>query len=226
MSDTTWPKLRGTMYLSYIRIDCVYGDCSNEIKRYLLPGRKAMTNLDSILKSRPYFVDKGPYSQSYGLSSCHVWMWMLDHKKTEHQRTDAFELWCWRRLLRVPWTARRSNQSILKEINPEYSFRTDAEDEAPILWPPDGKSWLIRKDPDAGKDWRQEEMGMTEEEMVERHHQLNGHEFEQALGDSKGQGSLVCCSPWGHRVGHDWVTEQQQIPLVLMVIINSYLFDS
>ena len=75
--------------------------------------------------------------------------------------------------------------------------RTDAETEAPILWPSDGKNWLIGKDPDAGKDWRQEEKGMTEDAMVRWHHWLNGHEFEQTLGDSEGQGSLVCCSPWG-----------------------------
>ena len=80
-------------------------------------------------------------------------------KKAECQRIDAFELWCWRRLLGVPWTARRSNQSILKEISPEFIDRTDAEAETPILWPPDAKNWLIGKDPDAGKDWRWEERG-------------------------------------------------------------------
>ena len=91
-------------------------DCSHEIKRRLLLGRKVMTNLDNILKKqRHYFANKGPSSQSYGFSSSHVWMWELDKKKAEHQRIDAFELWCWRRLLRVSWTARRSNQSILKE---------------------------------------------------------------------------------------------------------------
>ena len=96
-------------------------------------------------------------------------------KKAEHWRTDASELWCWRRLLRVPWTARRSNQSNLKEFNPEYWIfigRTEAEAEAPILWPPDSKNWLIGKDPDAGKDWRQEEKGTTEDEMVGWHHRL------------------------------------------------------
>ena len=97
-----------------------------------------------IKKQRHYFPNKGPYSQSYGFSSSHVWMWELDHKQIEHQRIDAFKVWCWRRLLRVPWTAKRSNQSILKEINPTYSFigRTDAE--APILQPPDANSQLIR----------------------------------------------------------------------------------
>ena len=84
--------------------------------------------------------------------------------------------------------------------------RTDAEAEAPILWPPDAKSRLIGKDPDAGKDWRQEK-GMTEDETVGWHHRLDGHEFEQAPGGGDGQGSQACCSPWGHRVGHNWATE-------------------
>ena len=84
---------------------------------------------------------------------------------------DAFQLWCWKRLLRVPWPARRSNQSILKEISPEvFTGRTDVEAETPILWPPDAKSCLIGKDPDAGKDWGQEEKGMTEDEMAGWHH--------------------------------------------------------
>ena len=92
------------------------GDCIHEIKRCLFLGRKAMTNLDSILKRRHYFADKYLCSQSYGFSISHVWVWELNIQKAEHWRTDAFELWCWRRLLRVPWTSRRSNQSILKEI--------------------------------------------------------------------------------------------------------------
>ena len=115
------------------------GDCSHEIKRRLLLGRKVMTNLDSILKSRHYFVNKGPSSQGYGFSSGHVWMWELYIKKAECQRIDAFELWCWRRLLRVPWTARRSNQSILKEISPEYSLEWRRQwQHIPVLLP--GKS--------------------------------------------------------------------------------------
>ena len=121
-------------------------------------------------------------------------------KKTESRRIDVSDLWCWRRLLRVPWTAR--------EIQPVYPKgdqswksigRTEAEVEAPILWPPNVKNWLIGKDLDAGKDWRQEEKGMTEDEMFGWHHQLNGHEFEQAPWDGEGQGGLKCCSPWGHK---------------------------
>ena len=126
------------------------GDCNHEMKRCLLLGRKAMTNLNSVLKSRDITLQTKicivkamvfPVVM-YGCES-----WTI--KKAEHQRTDAFELWCWRRLLRVPQTARRSNQSVLKEINPEYSL--DAEAKAPILWPPDGNSQLIGKASDAGK---------------------------------------------------------------------------
>ena len=99
------------------------GDCSHEIKRRLLLGRKAMTSLGSVLKgSRDPLADKGPYSQRYGFTSSHVWMWELHHKEGWALKTDAFELWCWRRLLRVLWTTRRSNWSILKEISPEYSL--------------------------------------------------------------------------------------------------------
>ena len=98
------------------------GDCSLEIKRRLLLGRKVTTNLGSILKKeRHYFTDKDPSSQSYGFSNSHVWMWELDYKESWALK-NAFELCCWRRLLRVPWTSRRSNQSILKEISPEYSL--------------------------------------------------------------------------------------------------------
>ena len=151
------------------------GDCSHEIKRHLLLGRKAMTNWDSILRNRDItLLTKVRLVKAmvfpvvmYGCES-----WTI--KKVEHQRIDAFELWCWRRLLRVPWTARRSNQSILKEI----IGRTDAEAETPILWPPDMKNWLIGEDPDAGKDWRQEDKGTTEDEIVGWHHRFDEHKFE------------------------------------------------
>ena len=110
-------------------------------------------------------------------------------KKAEHQRIDAFELWCWRRLLRVPWTARRSNQCILKEISPGCLLEG-------LMMPPDVKSCLIWKDPDAGKDWGQEEKGTTEDEMVGWHHRLDGHGFGWTLGAGDGEGGLACCDSW------------------------------
>ena len=118
-------------------------------------------------------------------------------QKAEHWRIDAFKRWCWR-TLESPLDSKK-----IKPVNPKgnqpwiFIGRTDVETEAPILWPPDVKSLLIRKDPDAGKDWRQEEKGVTEDEMIGWNTQLNGHDFEQALGDGEGQGSLVFCSPWG-----------------------------
>ena len=158
-----------------------------------------MTNLDSIFKSRDITLQTKvrlvramvfPVVM-YGCES-----WTM--KKAERRIIDAFELWCWRRLLRVPWTARRSNESILKgDQSWVFIGRTDAEAEIPILWSPHVKSWLIGKYSDSGRDWGQEEKGMTEDEMAGWHHRLNGHEFEQGLGDGEGQGSLACCSPWG-----------------------------
>ena len=132
-------------------------------------------------------------------------MWELDHNKGEHRRIDAFELWCWRRLLRVPWTTRRPNQSILKEINPEYllerlMLKLKLQCFGHLMW---------REDLDAGENWGQEKKGVTENEMVEWHHWLSGREFEQTPGDSEGQGSLAYCSLWGCKES-DLGTEQQQ----------------
>ena len=138
-----------------------------------------MTNLDSILKNRDITLSTKVRLVKASvfpvvMYGCEIW----NIKKAEHQRIDAFELWCWRRLLRVPWTARRSNQSILNEISPDYSLEgLMLKLKLPILWLPDAKSWLIWKDPVAGKDWREEEKGTTEDEMVGWHHWLNGHEF-------------------------------------------------
>ena len=155
------------------------GDCSLEIKRHLLLGRKVMTNLDSILKSRDITLPTKVCLVKamvfpvvmYGFES-----WTM--KKAERQKIDAFELWCWRRLLRVPWTARRSSQSILKEIYPEYSLEgLMLKLKLQYFGHPDVKNWLNGKDPAAGKDWRWEEKKMTEDEMVGWHHRLNGHEF-------------------------------------------------
>ena len=151
------------------------GDCSHVTKRCLLFERKVMTNLDSLIKKeRHCFASKSLSSQSYGFSSSHVWIWELGYREIW-----ALKNWCfWRRLLRLPWTARRPNQSILKEISPEYSLEELMLKLKLILWPPHVKNWLTRKDPDAGKDWRQEEKGMTEDEMVGWHHWLNEHEFK------------------------------------------------
>ena len=174
------------------------GDCSHEIKRRLLLGRKVMTNLDSIFKSRDIALPTKVHLVKamvfqvvmYGCES-----WTI--KKAEHQRIDAFELWCWRRL-ESPLDCKEIQPVHPKDQSWVFIGRTDAEAETPILWPPDAKSWLIWKDPDARKDWRQEEKGMTENEMVGWHHWLNGHGFGgPAVGD--GQGSLVCCIPWGRK---------------------------
>jgi len=119
-------------------------------------------------------------------------------KQAEHWRINAFEMWCWRKL-ESPLDCKE-----IKPVNPKgnqpwiFIGRTDAEAEAPILMPPDAKSRLTGKDPDVNKDWRQEEKGITEDKIFEWHHWLSGHEFEQALGDSEGQGGLMPCSPWGH----------------------------
>ena len=183
--------------------------CSHEIKRPLLLGRKIMTNLDRILQSRDITLPKkGPSSQSYDFCISHVWMWEVDYKESW-----ALKNWCF-------WTVvpEKTLESTLdcKESQPVHPIgnqswifigRTDAEAETPILWPPGAKNWLIWKDPDGGQDWRREEKGTPEDEIVGWHHQLNGHEFEQTRWDNKGERSLGCCSPWGHKVRHDWATE-------------------
>ena len=155
------------------------GDCSHEIKRRLLLGRKVITNLDIILKSRDIILPTKVHLVKAMVFPVVMYGWEIwTVKKAEHRRIDAFELWHWRRLLRVPWTARRSNQSILKRSVLGVHWRvSDVEAETPILQPPDVKSWLIWKDPDVGKDWGQEEKGTTEDEMVGWHHWLSGHEF-------------------------------------------------
>ena len=156
-----------------------YGDCSHEIKRHLLLGRKVMTNLDSILKTRDVILPtKVCLVKAMVFSSSHIWRYELDYKESL-----ALKNWCF-------WTVvlEKTLESPLdcKEIQPVhpkgdqswvFTGRTDVEAEAPILWPPDAKSWLTGKDPDGGKDWRQEEKVMTKDEMVGWYHQLNGHEF-------------------------------------------------
>ena len=154
------------------------GDCSHEIKRCLLLGRKAMTNLDSILKSRE-ITNKCVSSQSYGFSSSHVWMWQLDYKESWAPKNWCFWTVVLEKTLESPLDCKEI-QPVYPKGNQSWIFigRTDAEAEAPIFWPPNAKKWLIGKDTDAGKDWRQEEKGTREDEMVGRHHWLYGCEFE------------------------------------------------
>ena len=176
------------------------GDCSHEIKRCLLLGRKVMTNLDSILKSRNIILSTSVHLVKamvfpvvmYGCES-----WTI--KQAEHQRIDAFELWCWRRLSRVPWTSRRSNQSILKETSPGCSL-------VGLIW-----SWSSNtlatwceelthwKRPWCWERLAQEEKGTTEDDMVGWHHRLDGHGFGWTLGVGDGQGGLACCASWGRK---------------------------
>ena len=198
------------------------GDCSHEIKWRLLLGRKVMTNLDSILRSilRLYFANKGLCSQGYGFSSGHVWMWELHYKESWVPKN-----WCF-------WTVvlEKTLESSLdcKEIQLVhhkgdqswvFMWRTDVESETPVLWPPDAKSWLICKDPDARKDWGQEEKGRTEDEMVGWHHRLNEHGFGWTLGVGDGQGGLACCRSWGCKVS-DTIERLNWNECVILICIS------
>ena len=173
------------------------GDCSHKIKRHLLLGRKVMTNLDNILKSRDITLPTKVCLVKalvfpivmYGCES-----WTI--RKAEHWRSDAFELWCWR-LLRIPWTARSSNQSILEEVSPEYSLEglmLKRNSNALATW------WELTH---WKRPWCWERLKAGREGdnrgWDSWHHRLNGHEFELAPGVGEGQGSLACCSPWGHK---------------------------
>ena len=186
----------GRLYFSGLQDHCRWW-LQPEIKRCLLLGRKVMTNLDSIFKSRDITLPAGPSSQGYGFSSGHVWMWESDYKESWVPKNWCFCTVVLKKTLESPLDC--------KEIQPDHPKgdrswvfigRTDAKAETPILWPPDAKSWLIGKDPDAGKDWRQEEKGMTEDEIVGWYHRLNGHGFEWTSGVDDVQGGLACCGPW------------------------------
>ena len=166
---------------------------------YFLEGKLRQTR-QRIKKQRHHFTDKGPYSQRYGFSSDHVWMWELDHKEGWALKSCCFQTVVLEKTLESPLDSKK-----IKPVNPNgnqpwiFIGRTDAKVEAPMLWPPDGNSRLIGKNPDAGKDWGPEEKRTTGDEMVGWHHRLNGHEFEQAPGDGKGQGILACCNKQGHK---------------------------
>ena len=183
-----------------------------------------MTNLDSILKSRDITLLTKVHTvramvfpiAMYGCES-----WTI--KKAECQRIDAYELWCWKRLLRVPWTARRSKQSILQEINPEYSLEgLTLKLKLQYFGHPMQRANSLEKT-DAVKDWGQKEKRLTEDEMAGWHHWLNGDEFEQTLGDSEGRRSLACYSPWGHKESDttEWLTSKDKDLTLLCSVLKS-----
>ena len=152
-----------------------------------------------IKKQRHYFANKGPWGQSYGFASSHVWMWELDYKETWAQKNWCFWTVVLEKTLASPLDCKEIQLVPPKGDQSWVSFgRTDVEAETTIFWPPDAKSWLIWKDLDAGKDWGQEK-GMTEDEMAGWHHWLNAHEFEWTLGVGDGQGGLACCNSWGRK---------------------------
>ena len=157
-----------------------------------------------IKKQKHCFADKSLPRQSYGFSSSHGWRWELEHKESWAPKNWCFWTVVLEKTLESPLDSKES-QPVNRRENQSWIFigRTDAE--APILWPLDAETWLIKKAPDAGKDWGREEKGMTEDEMVGWHHWLNGHVFEQALGVDDGQGGLACCSTWRCRVVHGLV---------------------
>ena len=179
-----------------------------------------------IKKQRYYFANKGLSSQSYGFSSSHVWM--LNYKESWAPKN-----WCFWTVVLDDTLENLLDCKEIQPVHPEgnqsriFIGRTDAGAETPILWPPCMKNWLIWKDPDAGKDWRREEKGMTEDEMVGWPHQLDGHEFEQAPGVGDGQGSLVCCSPWGHKESDmtEWLN-WTELNLVQLRVENWFLYTS
>ena len=185
------------------------GDCSHEIKRRFLLGRKAMTDLVYLkaetLLTKIHLVKAMVFPVvMYGCELI---------KESQVPKNRCFWTVVLEKILESPLDCEEI-QPVNPKGNQSWIFigRTDAETEAPILWLPDVKRHLIRKDPDAGKDQRQEEKGTTEDEMVGWHHQLDGHEFEQAPGVGDGQGSLACCSPWSRRVSHDWVSWAEDGP--------------
>ena len=155
-------------------------------------------------------------------------MWELDHKKSWVPKNWCFWTVVLEKTLETPFGCKE-----IIPVNPKgdqslvFTGRTDAEAETPILWPPDGKNWLTGRDPDAGKDWRHEDQGMTEDEMVEWHHQLNGHEFEQALGIGNGQGSLACCSLWSHKESDttEWLN-WTEIIIFDILFLNCIVFNN
>ena len=177
------------------------GDCSHEIKRFLLLGRKVTTNLDRILKSRDITLPTKVRLVKAMVLSVVMYGWdSWTIKKAKHWRIDNFWTVVLEKTLESPFDCKEV-QPVHPKGDQSWVFigKTDIEAESPIFWPPNVKSWLIWKDPDAGKDWGQEKKGTTEDEMVGWHHRLNGHGFGWTPGVGDGQGGLVCCNSWGRK---------------------------
>ena len=176
------------------------GVCNHEIKRRLLLGRKVMTNLENMLKGRDITLPTKVLCQGYGFSSSHVWLWELDHKESWVPKNWCFWTVVLEKSLESPLDCKEI-QLVHSEGDQPWDFfgRNDAKAETPVLWPPHAKSWLIGKNSDAGRDWGQEEKGMTEDEMAGWHHWLDGRESGWTPGVSNGQGGLVCCNSWSRK---------------------------
>ena len=176
----------------------------------------------NIKKQRHYFVNKGLCNQGYGFSSGHVWMWELDYKESWVPKNWCFWTVVLEKTLESPLNCKEI-QPVHPKRDQSWVFigRTDAEAETPILWPPDGKEWLIWKDPDAGKDWGQEEKGTIEDEMVGWHHWLNGHGFGWTPGVGDGQGGLACCGSWDQTQLSNW-TELNYSHIYIHIYIYAY----
>ena len=167
----------------------------------LAPWKKSYDQFrQHVKKQRHYFANKGPSSQGYGFSSGHVWMWELDYKESWVLKN----WWLWTVVLEKTLESPLNCKEI-QPVHPKgdqswmFIARTDVAVENPIFWSPDVKTWLFGKDPDAGKDWGQEEKGTTQDDMVGWHHQLDGHGLGWTAGVGDGQGGLACCGSWGHK---------------------------
>ena len=162
---------------------------------------------DIIKNQRRHFANKSPSSQGYGFSSSHVCMWELDCEESWAPKNWCFWTMMLEKTLESPWDCKEI-QPVHSEGDQPWDFfrRNDAKAEAPVLWPPHAKSWLIGKDSDAGRDWGQEEKRTTEDEMAGWHHWLDGHESEWTPGVGDGEGGLACCNSWDHKVSD--MTEQ------------------
>ena len=202
------------------------GDCSHEIKRCFLLGRKGITNLDSILQSRDITLPtKVHLVKAMVFLVVIVWLWELDYKESWAPKNWCFWIVVLEETLESPLNC-KGIQPVHPKGNQSWLFtgRTDAETVTPILWPPDAKNWLSGKDVDAGKDWRREEKGMTEDEMVWWHHWLDGHEFEQASEVGDGLEGLACCSPLG--LEESDMSERLNWPELRQIIVCLNIVDS